>query len=155
SVALGHTRRVWGMTRILRLALVASMAGAAALGPGAATAHAASAVCDTSWKKAADGDWNVAANWTHGVPDDNHACITHPGTYTVPIAGSGGLASSLVLGDRSSAPTLDLEATCRPAGGGVDLSLDGDSAIGPHATLEMTYSQCDDFVQVDADFTTI
>jgi hypothetical protein len=49
------------------------------LGPGSGVAHAVA--CGTSWANPVDGEWNVAGNWTNGVPDSTKtACIRVDGT---------------------------------------------------------------------------
>ena len=71
---------------------------------------AAGAGCTTSWAKASDGEWNVADNWSNGVPTPScDAVISVPGNYVVrvgSVANTGGMARSLTIGGTSGAPTL-------------------------------------------------
>src|ERR1700730_17050993 len=55
------------------------------------------AQCVTSWKGSAAGNWNVAVNWTAGVPSKNNTCInTANAAVTLNIAGA--TAANLTLG---------------------------------------------------------
>src|ERR1700738_3159319 len=55
------------------------------------------AQCATSWQGGAAGNWNVAANWTAGVPNNNNTCInTANSAVTLNIAGA--TAANLTLG---------------------------------------------------------
>ena len=58
------TSRGWKVLGLLGLALVL------VLGPGSGVAHAVT--CSTSWANPVDGDWDVAGNWTNGVPDSTN-----------------------------------------------------------------------------------
>ena len=55
------------------------------------------AQCATSWQGGAAGNWNVAANWSAGVPNNNNTCInTANSAVTLNIAGA--TAANLTLG---------------------------------------------------------
>jgi hypothetical protein len=81
-------------------------------------ASAAPPACTDSWKTAASGNWDTAANWSTGsVPGSGDvACITVGGTYTVTYQPSGGseTVDALVVGSGTSgdAETLSIQGTC-------------------------------------------
>src|SRR6202790_2827356 len=55
------------------------------------------AQCATSWKGGATGNWNVAGDWTGGVPSNNNTCIsTANSAVTLNIAGA--TSANLTLG---------------------------------------------------------
>ena len=69
--------------------------------------------CDTSWATYSSGFWDVAANWTNGVPtSSSNACITVGGAYTVTVRRSTNVAAGLTLGmPGSSGQTLQVSGS--------------------------------------------
>ncbi len=94
----------------------ATFIGSALIAPG--TAGATPPACTDSWKTAASGTWDTAADWSTGsVPGPSDvACITVAGTYTVTYQPSGGTETvdALVLGSGVSGDheSLNLVGTC-------------------------------------------
>jgi hypothetical protein len=115
-------RRPWRALSVGALALSAIAAGGGALIGSAvvssAPASATPPACTDSWKTAASGNWDTAANWSTGVVPgvSDVACITVAGTYTVtyqPVSGSE-TVDSLVLGSGTGGDqeTLSVQGTC-------------------------------------------
>ncbi|OZC02954.1 beta strand repeat-containing protein [Rubricoccus marinus] len=97
------------------LALVAFTAVALASG-------AAAQPCTTSWAAPADGNWETAANWTDGVPDDaDVACITAAGSYTVTASRGDKALAGLVIGGASGTQTLTTNSR---------ITMSGDGTVG-------------------------
>jgi hypothetical protein len=91
--------------------------------PGAANAAGGSPICDTSWKASMSGFWDVASNWTNGVPTaTSGACITVTSgpPYTVTVRGSTNVAASLWAPDTTGAT---IAVTGSTDAGGAKLTL--------------------------------
>jgi hypothetical protein len=122
--------------------LLAALALASCLGlaPWAGAATTAASSCDTSWKSAASGFWDVAGNWTAGVPDNTkNACITLAGTYTVTVRG-GRNANGITLGGASGQQTLQLVGDTANGGASLTLQNQGSASDGvlAHGRLVLT-----------------
>lgn len=84
------------------------------------TARAAG--CDTSWNNPAGGAWDVASNWTNGVPNANtFACL--PATsapYTALLSGNHMYVEGIYIG-----PGASLEVQSGYYSGGADVQVGG------------------------------
>jgi fibronectin-binding autotransporter adhesin len=129
-------------SRCVVLGTMLTLAAAAAAPDGAL---AVGAVCPgpgtTSWTNSNGGDWNVAGNWSNGVPGTLcDAVITLPGTYTVFATGGGPLG--VTLGGSSGTQTLQILGTTN-AGSPQDalFNVGGDNlTIQSSGVLELTGS---------------
>ena len=83
-----------------------------------------------SWKNAANGNWNLAANWTPGtIPSSaDIAQITIAGTYTVLLTSARTL-TGLTLGATSGIQTLDINGNI--------LTLKGASTVSNNGVLNL------------------
>ena len=83
-----------------------------------------------SWKNAANGNWNLAANWTPGtIPSSaDIAQITIAGTYTV-LLNSARTLTGLTLGATSGIQTLDINGNI--------LTLNGASTVSNNGVLNL------------------
>jgi hypothetical protein len=83
-----------------------------------------------SWKNAANGNWNLAANWTPGtIPSTaDIAQITIAGTYTV-LLDSARTLTGLTLGATSGIQTLDINGSI--------LTLNGASTVSNNGVLNL------------------
>jgi hypothetical protein len=89
------------------------------------------ATCDTSWASAASGFWDIAGNWTAGVPDNaKNACITVSGTYTVTVRGYGRSAAGITLGGSSGQQTLKIAGDGTNGGAYLALPNQGSASDG-------------------------
>jgi fibronectin-binding autotransporter adhesin len=97
--------------RCVLLGTLLTLAGAAAVPAGAlATVTTCPGPGSTSWINPSGGDWNVAGNWSNGVPGTGcDAVIALAGTYTV-FATSGG-PLGVTLGGSSGTQTLQILGT--------------------------------------------
>ncbi len=70
------------------------------------------AQCSTSWINASGGSWDVATNWSSGVPGStSDACINLSGTYTVTMSNNV-IVNSLSLGTNGNGKqTLEINST--------------------------------------------
>ncbi|MEA5579478.1 pre-peptidase C-terminal domain-containing protein, partial [Anabaena sp. UHCC 0451] len=84
-----------------------------------------------SWKNAANGNWNLASNWTPGtVPSSaDIAQITIGGTYTV-LLDINRTLTGLTLGTTTGIQTLDIN--------GYTLTLKGASTVSNNGVLNLT-----------------
>ncbi len=83
-----------------------------------------------SWKNAANGNWNLAANWTPGtIPSSaDIAQITIGGTYTV-LLNNARTLTGLTLGATSGIQTLDINGNI--------LTLNGASTVSNNGVLNL------------------
>ncbi|MBS3029307.1 MAG: SBBP repeat-containing protein [Dolichospermum sp. DET50] len=83
-----------------------------------------------SWKNAANGNWNLAANWTPGtIPSSaDIAQITIAGTYTV-LLNNARTLTGLTLGATSGIQTLDINGNI--------LTLKGASTVSNNGVLNL------------------
>ena len=117
---------------LIAIATVSCATVAALVGSqGAASAGTVPpSACDTSWKAPVAGSFWSAANWTHGGPGGQRACLPASGTpYSVSVTGPGGQVSSLAIG---AGVTLDVQAA--PDGG---TRLVATSGIGNDGTITL------------------
>lgn len=78
-------------------------------------APASAAGCGDSWTNAAGGSWFEGANWSTKAPpkEDEEACITAAGTYTVSMNGIADVTvKALTLGGSSGAQRLSVAGGC-------------------------------------------
>lgn len=79
--------------------------------------------CTTEWAAPTSGAFDEAANWTNGVPgEDDVACITAAGTYTVTADAAQIRVAGFLLGGASGTQTLTSTA---------DFDVSGDATIAP------------------------
>src|SRR3954452_11393720 len=100
AICPGPVMRGGLMGRVVRSIACGAVLALLAVVPLASTADAAT--CTTSWKKPADGFWDVASNWTNGKPTStSNACMAALATpYTVTVRGTV-RAKTLIVGFES------------------------------------------------------
>lgn len=88
-------------------------------GTGSLTVTAAG----NSWAEAGDGDWNVAANWTEGVPTTaNETYITRYGNRTISVGAAPATSvGALTMENLAGSTLLDVNAKLSLDGGAVAL----------------------------------
>jgi len=98
--------------------------------PWVGVAHAVP-TCDTSWANPTSGFWDVAGNWTNGVPGaGSNACITPAGTYTVAVRGGTNAAAGLTLGGASGTQTLEVSGSMGAGNATLTLISQGTASDG-------------------------
>jgi hypothetical protein len=85
--------------------------------------------CGTAWAAPVDGFWGDATKWTGGIPNNNGACITVDGTYTVTVGITPNNIDYLILGGNSGVQTLQID------GGIIGTSLSVNNGTGVASTI--------------------
>lgn len=114
-------RRVVGFAVAAGTVVITSIAG---MGVASARGVHPNAGCDT-WKNASSGNWNVASNWSAGVPDDTtDVCINLSGAYTVSVTDFEN-ANSVSLGAAiGTQPTLSISSSSTNGSAGLTVTAD-------------------------------
>lgn len=103
--------------------------------------------CTDDWNSASSGSWNLATNWSTGIPtSSDNACITVAGTYTVTLNGNA-TASTLTLGGSSGTQTLKVQgnasssAVLSLSASGSKINSKGVFALDAEAVADAGYAE--------------
>lgn len=156
-VAFGHCHlhHSWQMVRMFEMGKLRSIAAVTLF-------CAAAAFGDTQWKSAANGGWNIASNWTNGIPSINggqpawfigETSLQHTQLLFEPVVSAQGIGygpskggGGFTISDGGGASTLQLKAG-GPIGGILNHDTNTQvinvpiSFVGPNTTRDRNAAQ--------------